>query len=50
MILILDIGKTNKKCFVFDEDYRIVFERSTQLPETVDEDGEPCEDLALLKN
>ncbi|MFN0176424.1 MAG: FGGY-family carbohydrate kinase [Saprospiraceae bacterium] len=50
MILILDIGKTNKKCFVFDEDYRIVFEKSTQLPETTDEDGEPCEDLDLLQH
>ncbi len=50
MIAIFDIGKTNKKCFVFDEDYRIVFETTTTLPETVDEDGEPCEDLALLRN
>ncbi len=50
MILILDIGKTNKKCFVFDEDYRIVFEQSTQLPETTDEDGDPCEDIDLLSS
>ena len=49
MILLLDIGKTNKKCFVFDEDYRIVFEKTTQLAETRDEDGEPCEDLGLLE-
>jgi L-fuculokinase len=47
-ILILDIGKTNKKCFVFDEDYQVVFEKSTSLPETTDEDGFPCEDLNLL--
>ncbi len=50
MILIFDIGKTNKKCFVFDEDYRIVFEKNTTLPEITDEDGDPCEDLFLLKN
>lgn len=50
MIVIFDIGKTNKKCFVFDEDYRIVYEKSVHLPETADEDGEPCEDLYLLKN
>ncbi len=48
MIAILDIGKTNKKCFVFDEDYRIVFEKTTQLPETTDEDGDPCEDVDML--
>ncbi|MCW5921339.1 MAG: hypothetical protein KIS77_03280 [Saprospiraceae bacterium] len=49
-IVIFDIGKTNKKCFVFDEDYRIVFEKSEQLPETVDEDGVPCEDVVLLSD
>ena len=48
MIAILDIGKTNKKCFVFDEDYCIVFEKTAQLPETTDEDGDPCEDVDLL--
>jgi sugar (pentulose or hexulose) kinase len=47
-IAIFDIGKTNKKCFVFDEDYRIVFEKNEQLPETTDEDGDPCEDVNLL--
>ena len=50
MILIFDIGKTNKKCLVFDEGYRIVFEKNAVLPETADEDGDPCEDLFLLKN
>lgn len=50
MIAIFDIGKTNKKCFVFDEDYRIVYEKSVHLPETADEDGDPCEDLPLLQN
>ena len=49
MIAILDIGKTNKKCFVFDEDYRIVFEKTTQLPETTDEGGDTCEDVNLLR-
>lgn len=49
MILIFDIGKTNKKCLVFDEDYRIVFEKSACLRETIDEDGDPCEDLDLLR-
>ncbi len=47
-ILIFDIGKTNKKCFVFDEDYQIVHEKSDTLLDTVDEDGFPCEDIKLL--
>jgi sugar (pentulose or hexulose) kinase len=47
-IAIFDIGKTNKKCLVFDEHYQVVFEKTTSLPETIDEDGFPCEDLNLL--
>jgi sugar (pentulose or hexulose) kinase len=47
-IAILDIGKTNKKIFLIDEHYRIVWERGDCFPETTDEDGDPCEDLALL--
>lgn len=49
-ILLLDIGKTNKKCFVFDEDYQVIFEKTTQLAETKDEDGDSCEDLNLLND
>ena len=48
VIAIFDIGKTNKKLFLFDEQYGIVLEKSKQFPETVDEDGDPCEDLPAL--
>ncbi|HTI60820.1 FGGY-family carbohydrate kinase [Mucilaginibacter sp.] len=48
VIAIFDIGKTNKKLFLFDEDYGIVYERSTRLPEITDEDGFPCEDVDAL--
>jgi sugar (pentulose or hexulose) kinase len=48
VIAIFDIGKTNKKILLFDEQYNNVLEESIQLQETVDEDGDPCEDLALL--
>jgi L-fuculokinase len=47
-IAILDIGKTNKKLFLFDEKYRVLVEQSVQLPETKDEDGFPCEDVQAL--
>lgn len=47
-ILIFDIGKTNKKAFVFDEDYAILWEKSVLLEEIADEDGDPCEDLPKL--
>jgi len=48
VIAIFDIGKTNKKLFLFDENYRIVLEKSTQLAETIDDDGDPCENLESL--
>ncbi len=48
VIAIFDIGKTNKKIFLFDEKYKIVFEESIQLKETLDEDGDASEDLAML--
>jgi L-fuculokinase len=48
VIAIFDIGKTNKKFFIFDEDYNIVLERSTPFTETKDEDGDACEDIVAL--
>ncbi|HSC55098.1 MAG TPA: FGGY family carbohydrate kinase [Phnomibacter sp.] len=48
VIAIFDIGKTNKKLMLFDEHYQVVFETSTQLEETTDEDGFACEDVHAL--
>jgi L-fuculokinase len=48
VIAILDVGKTNKKLFLLDEQYRIVWENSVAFDGTKDEDGEPCEDLGQL--
>ncbi|MBE9583776.1 carbohydrate kinase [Mucilaginibacter sp. JRF] len=49
VIAIFDIGKTNKKLFLFDDDYKIVHERCVKFDEITDEDGMPCEDLARLR-
>jgi len=49
VIAVFDVGKTNKKLFLFDEDYKIVFERSARFTETVDEDGDACENLESLR-
>ncbi|MEJ7558426.1 MAG: FGGY family carbohydrate kinase [Pedobacter sp.] len=49
VIAVFDVGKTNKKLFLFDENYKIVFERTARFIETVDEDGEPCENLESLR-
>ncbi|MFM6976359.1 MAG: FGGY-family carbohydrate kinase [Sphingobacteriaceae bacterium] len=47
-VAIYDIGKTNKKVFLFNENYEIIWERSENFNETTDEDGDPCEDLNYL--
>src|ERR1700748_1775511 len=49
VIAVFDVGKTNKKLFLFDENYQIVFERSALFKETVDEDGFPSENLESLR-
>ncbi|MEP6750317.1 MAG: FGGY family carbohydrate kinase [Bacteroidota bacterium] len=47
-IAIFDIGKTNKKLFVFDKQYKILLEKSMQFDEAADEDGDACENLEAL--
>ncbi|MBY0478237.1 MAG: carbohydrate kinase [Chitinophagaceae bacterium] len=47
-IAIFDIGKTNKKLLVFDENYRVLHEESKPMTEITDEDGFPCEDVHTL--
>lgn len=49
VVVVFDVGKTNKKLFLFDENYQIVFEKSARFIETVDEDGFPCENLESLR-
>jgi sugar (pentulose or hexulose) kinase len=48
--VVYDIGKTNKKLFVFNQALETIFQEDEQLPLTVDEDGDECEDLFLLSN
>ena len=47
-VAVFDIGKTNKKCVLFDQDYQIVHEIETRFPEITDDDGHPSEDLNAL--
>jgi sugar (pentulose or hexulose) kinase len=48
VIAIFDIGKTNKKLFLFNDEYKIVYEQSSKFEEIVDEDGFPCDDIKSL--
>jgi L-fuculokinase len=45
---VFDLGKTNKKFSIFDENLQEIHRHYTTLPETKDEDGFPTEDLPLL--
>lgn len=50
LIAIFDVGKTNKKLFLLDENYKIVFEKTAKFTETTDEDGDACENIESLKS
>jgi sugar (pentulose or hexulose) kinase len=45
---IFDIGKTNKKFFLFDDDYQEVYREYSKFEEITDEDGYPTENLPAL--
>ena len=49
VIAIFDVGKTNKKLFLFNQNYKVVYEHTERLAETTDEDGHACEDLERLQ-
>jgi sugar (pentulose or hexulose) kinase len=49
VILIFDIGKTNKKLLLFDEAYNMVHESIEQFQEIKDEDGFEGENVIKLK-
>ncbi|MCG9970031.1 FGGY-family carbohydrate kinase [Christiangramia crocea] len=47
---VFDIGKTNKKFFLFDEEFQEVHREYIRIDEIKDEDGFPTENLEALKN
>jgi sugar (pentulose or hexulose) kinase len=48
VIMIFDVGKTNKKIILYDKQYNVVYEVNKQLPEAKDEDDYSCEDVDAL--
>ncbi|WP_299665926.1 FGGY family carbohydrate kinase [uncultured Polaribacter sp.] len=46
---VFDIGKTNKKFFLFDKNYKEVYREYASFDEIKDEDGFPTENLAALQ-
>lgn len=49
VIAVFDVGKTNKKLLLFNEQYQVVHEQTARFAETEDEDGFPCENLESLR-
>ena len=47
---VFDIGKTNKKFFLFDKDFKEVHKEYASFDEIEDEDGHPTEDIYALQN
>jgi L-fuculokinase len=46
--LVFDIGKTNKKAFVFSQKYEVLWQETVQISEILDDDGEHCDDLMAI--
>jgi sugar (pentulose or hexulose) kinase len=49
VILVFDVGKTNKKFILFNTQFKIILEKEVVFPEIADEDGFPCEDADKLE-
>lgn len=50
VIAIFDIGKTNKKILLFNENFDVVFKNSMRFDEVVDDDNYPCDDIESIEN
>jgi sugar (pentulose or hexulose) kinase len=49
VIAIYDIGKTNKKIILFNEDFKIVSEIEQKFAEILDDDGFECDDIEHIE-
>ncbi|NDC78747.1 MAG: carbohydrate kinase [Chitinophagia bacterium] len=47
-ILVFDIGKTNRKCLVFDRSYNVLSSETFDISDAADEEGQPVLDLDSL--
>ena len=49
VIAVFDIGKTNKKMFLFDADFNVVYTNLIRFEEIVDDDDYPCDDIEAIE-
>lgn len=47
---VFDIGKSNKKFLLFDDNYHVLERFEAKTPQTVDDDGDTCEDLEKIES
>lgn len=48
VIAIFDIGKTNKKILLFNDEFKVVYQHEEKFPVTSDDDGFECDDIDLI--
>ncbi|MDD2381859.1 MAG: carbohydrate kinase, partial [Mariniphaga sp.] len=48
VIAVFDIGKTNKKVILFDQQFQIVSQVEQKFPVIHDDDGFECDDIDLI--
>ncbi|PQB08905.1 hypothetical protein BST83_00645 [Polaribacter filamentus] len=49
VIAVFDIGKTNKKIFLFNKDFEVVYTNSIRFEEVLDDDNYPCDDIESIE-
>ena len=49
VIAVIDIGKTNKKVFLFDKNFHVVFTDYIRFKEIYDDDNYPCDDIESIE-
>ncbi len=49
VIAVFDIGKTNKKILLFDQNLNVVLQKEQKMPTILDEDGFECDDISLIR-
>ncbi|HBL78083.1 MAG: carbohydrate kinase [Bacteroidetes bacterium GWF2_42_66] len=49
VIAVFDIGKTNKKILLFDQDLKVAFQKEEKFPTIQDDDGFECDDIDLIR-
>ena len=49
VIAVFDIGKTNKKFLLFDEELNVVFQQEEKFETILDDDGDECDDIEKIE-